>query len=606
MSAKKEAIRQFDIWRTDPYFDEATREELNALVDRPEEILSRFGNRLSFGTAGLRGVMAAGLNRMNRYTVILASAAVGEWLLSTPLPAGRDRHSAVIAYDSRLNSLLFACAAAAVLANKGIEVLLYDQIRPVPMLSFSVRYFSAGTGIMVTASHNPSIWNGYKVYGSDGAQLPPEAAGEVLAYMNQIDDVRTVDPGNFEELKERGMIRTPDSLVDEAYYEMLEGLCLNPDAVRAQKDMKIVFTPLHGTGTVPVQTILGRIGFTNILTVPEQAEPDGSFPTVASPNPEDRAALALGLDLAKREEAELLLATDPDSDRLGAAFRTPAGEYEVLNGNQIGIMLLYYILSSLEEQKRLPQPSFVVSTIVSTRLARMICRSYGVDYMDVLTGFRYIGEQMEFLDSTGKSSFLFGFEESFGYLSGTAVRDKDAVNAAMLFAELAAVCRQRNITLNQYLTNIYEKYCYAAELTLSYSLSGTDGMRKISRTMEALRTAAPEGWPTIDRDRGRESVSAGQTALPELTAVADYMTGQRYDFAAGVTDELSLPKSNVLYYELAGEGVAANNWLCVRPSGTEPKLKLYIGAYARTAAAAETELTAMRVTVESLMEDLIV
>ncbi len=547
-------MKEYSLWSTDPYFSDKTREELLALEGNDAEIYERFYQNLSFGTAGLRGILGAGTNRMNEYTIAQAAEGFARYL--DTLGEAKQRGVA-ISFDSRHRSQEFAQISASILASHGIPCYIFDELRPVPILSFTVRHLDCIGGIMITASHNPSIYNGYKVYGEDGGQLPPEAADKVASEMAEISDYRTLEWKDFSEWEEDSLVHVIGEAIDQEYMKMLKSLSISPEAIQANKDMKIVYTPLHGAGNKPVRRILNEIGFENVYVVPEQEKPDGSFPTVDFPNPEERSALAMAIDLAEKEEASLVIATDPDADRTGLAVRMPDGNYQVMTGNQIGLLLMEYILSTKFEKNALPFDSFCVTTIVSSRLAKKICAYYDVELFITLTGFKFIAEQIQKYDELGDMHFQFGYEESFGYLAGTSVRDKDAVVASMLLAELAAVCALEGKTLYDRLQDIYQKYSYASEETVSLVSEGSAGKEKIANAMRALR-----------ENKGQELAG-----IP-VKYLRDYKTSKRHNLETGEVETLDIPESNVLLYELNDM-----DWMCVRPSGTEPKLKIYFGTY---------------------------
>ncbi len=547
--------KEYNLWLNDPYFTEATRKELAAVADDEDEIYERFYQNLSFGTAGLRGVLGAGTNRMNEYTVAQAAEGFARYLDRFGDEA--KERGVAICYDSRRRSREFAEISAAILAAHGIRSYFMDELRPVPVLSFTIRKLNCIGGIMVTASHNPAEYNGYKVYGEDGAQMQPEAADEVAAEMAEIDDYRELQWSDFETAQSTGLVKIIGDEIDAAYDEMLLNVSINPDIAKKHKDMKIVYTPLHGTGNKPVRRILKKIGFENVLVVPEQEKPDGDFPTVKFPNPEERSALQMAIDLAKKEEASLVIATDPDADRTGLAVRMPDGEYQVMSGNQIGLLLMEYILSAKKKNNQLPEKSFVVTTIVSSRLVKSICKVFDVDYFITLTGFKWIAGQIQEHDEEGDMHFQFGFEESFGYLAERDVRDKDAVVASMLLAELAAVCAEEDMNLYDRMQQLYEKYGYGTERTISVYAEGAEGKRNITRAMDALR-----------KEKAKEIAG-----IP-VAYIRDYKTNERLNTATGETAPLDMPESDVLLYEIDDM-----DWMCVRPSGTEPKIKIYFGCY---------------------------
>lgn len=574
-------LKSYELWANDPYFDEATRAELRAIVGDEAEIEDRFYRNLSFGTAGLRGVLGAGTNRMNTYTVAQATEGFARYLDQSGEEA--KRRGVVISYDSRLRSDEFALLAALVFAQHGIRVKLMDALRPTPMLSFALRYYHCIAGVMVTASHNPSKYNGYKAYGEDGGQLPPEAAAAVTAERDAIEDFRTLKWMSEEEALKSGLLDYIGEELDQAYMAELKSLSLRPEAIRAQKDLKIVYTPLHGCGNVPVRRILSEMGFEQVLVVPEQEKPDGYFSTVKSPNPEERSALELAIALAEREGADLVLATDPDADRTGVCLRNQKGEFEVLSGNQIGLLLLNYILKTKKSLGILKPKSFCVTTIVSTKLAKRMAAHYGVDYFECLTGFKWIADLIKQYDEQGDAHFQFGFEESFGYLSGTAVRDKDAVVACLLLAEMAAVAKQEGKSLVDELQEIYQQFSYAEERTYSIEREGIEGLKKMQAAMNHLR----ENGLSLFAD------------LP-LRRVKDVKRQTCLFVESGVQEALDLPSSDVLLYELEG-----SDFFCVRPSGTEPKIKIYFGCYRSTAEEARLAFEELSQTVLARIERLL-
>ena len=565
-------MKAYELWSTDPFFDEGTRNELIAIKDDVKEIEDRFYRDLEFGTAGLRGVLGAGTNRMNVYTVAKASEGLAKYILSEGAEA--VKRGVVISYDSRHFSPEFAQITAQVLAANGIPSKLSDELRPVPVLSYSVRYFKAFAGVMITASHNPSKYNGYKVYGEDGGQVPPEAADAVLANIEAISDIRTIKMMDFEEAKAKGLVTSFGPEIDEAFTNMLKKLVVDQNAIDKQADMSIVYTPLHGSGNKPVRRILEAVGFKNIHIVKEQELPDGSFPTVSLPNPENPEALSMAIELAKKTDASLVFGTDPDSDRIGAAAKVVENgevKYKCFSGNQMGLMLLDYILDAKKNLGTLPDNSFAVTTIVSSKLVKSICDYYGVELQETLTGFKFIGERIKLYDEFGDKHFQFGFEESYGYLSGVDVRDKDAVVAAMLICNMAAASFEKGETLADRLDHLYEKYGYGVEQTISCTLEGKEGIEKIGSCMVELRKELSE----CKNLEEAKNLLGGAT----VKAVRDYKESKRYVFTdSGVeVEEITLPKSNVLLYELGGnKGI---DWACARPSGTEPKLKIYMGVY---------------------------
>ncbi|MCR4702755.1 MAG: phospho-sugar mutase [Saccharofermentans sp.] len=588
-------MKEYEFWSTDPYFDEATRDELIAIKDDTKEIEDRFYRDLEFGTAGLRGVLGAGTNRMNVYTVAKASEGLAKYILSEGEEA--VKRGVVISYDSRHFSPEFAQITAQVLAANGIPSKLSDELRPVPVLSFSVRYFKAFAGVMITASHNPSKYNGYKVYGEDGGQVPPEAADAVLSNIEAISDIRTIKMMDIEEAKAKGLVTSFGPEIDEAFTNMLKKLVVDQQAIDRQADMSIVYTPLHGSGNKPVRRILEAVGFKNIHIVKEQELPDGSFPTVSLPNPENPEALSMAIELAKKTDASLVFGTDPDSDRIGAAAKViENGEvkYKCFTGNQMGLMLLDYILDAKKNLGTLPEKSFAVTTIVSSKLVKSICDYYGVELQETLTGFKFIGERIKLDDEFGDKHFQFGFEESYGYLSGVDVRDKDAVVAAMLICNMAAASFEKGETLADRLDHLYEKYGYGVEQTISCTLEGKEGIEKIGACMVELRNELADCRNLAEA----ENLLGGASVV----AVRDYKESKRYVFTAtGVeVEEITLPKSNVLLYELGGnKGI---DWACARPSGTEPKLKIYMGVYDSDEAKAKASFEKIKGQVEGYVK----
>ena len=550
----------YEKWLKEFASDKKTVDELLAIAGNEKEIEDRFYTGLSFGTAGMRGVLGAGENRMNVYTVRRATRGLADYINRLE---GAAQRGVVIAYDSRRMSAEFAKETALVLAQNGVKAWLFPSLRPVPVLSFAVRYMKAVAGVVITASHNPPQYNGYKVYWEDGAQMPPERADEVLALIRAHDYAECEPMGEAAALEAKLLEYVP-AAVDDAYIAQVKTLAIRPELLREHgSELKIVYTPLHGSGNLPVRRVLKEMGVTNLLVVREQEAPDGNFPTVKVPNPENADTFTLAIEIANREGADCCFATDPDCDRLGVATRKPDGTFALLTGNQIGCLLLNYILESLSEAGRLPKNGAAVKSIVSTELARSIAESYGVAMIDVLTGFKFIAEQIQHFEETGEHTFLFGFEESYGFLSSTFVRDKDAVNASLLVTELALYLRTQGRTLWDELQRIFEKYGHSVEQVSSVTLPGKDGVAKMKQIMAGLRANAPKSL-------------AGLSVL----AVRDYKTGLRTD-ADGETAQMGLPVSDVLYYELEGR-----NWVCVRPSGTEPKIKLYVNTRAASTGAA--------------------
>lgn len=559
--------------------DKETVAELNEISGNKKEIEERFYKTLEFGTAGLRGIIGAGPNRMNSYVVGQATQGLANQLIKTN-PKDAEL-SVAIAYDSRIKSDEFAKTSAAILAANGIKVYLFEELKPVPELSFTVRYKHATAGIVITASHNPAKYNGYKVYGADGAQLNPELAAVVLEEIENTDIFSGVKTCDFDKAVKGGMIVMIGDDVEEAYLDCVQAQCINPELVREKGDtLKFVYTPFHGTGNKPVRKILKRIGFDNVVVVKEQEMPDGRFPTVKSPNPENKEGFTLAIGYAKECGADLIIGTDPDADRVGIIVKNKDGEYTNFTGNQVGALLTEYILSSLKERGQLPDDGYIVKTIVTTNLVKAICGAYGVEMKEVLTGFKFIGEKIKESEQTGIGTYLFGFEESYGYLKGTYARDKDAVVATMLIAEMTLYYREKGITPSEQMENIYKKYGYYIEYVESVVMEGMDGSAKISGIMDNLRADTPK-------------VVAGK----KVTAVRDYKTSVRTDIASGNTEKILLPKSDVVYLELED----GNNFV-VRPSGTEPKIKLYCLMRGKDKAEAEALVEAVKADIKNIVK----
>lgn len=548
MNYREQYQKWLDLFAGDP----ETAAELQGIAGDEKEIEDRFYTELSFGTAGLRGVLGMGTNRMNIYNVRRATKGLAQYLIAQ----GVQAQGVAIAYDSRIKSDVFARETALTLAACGVKAYLFESLRPVPVLSYTVRHLGACAGVVITASHNPPQYNGYKVYAADGAQLGPEAAEAVTGYIRSLQYADCV-PMEEKEALEKGLLQIIGKKeVDDDYTAMIKSLALRPELLEEKgKDLNIVYTPLHGSGNVPVRRVLKELGV-RVTVVPEQEKPDGRFPTVTAPNPEDPAAFQLAIPLADQVGATLVFGTDPDCDRLGAAVRDGQGAFHTLTGNQIACLMLSHILRSRREKGTLPANGAVVKSIVSTRLADAIAKDYGVTLYEVLTGFKFIGEKIQQFEETGKHTFLFGFEESFGYLSGTQVRDKDAVNASLLVCEAACACMERGETLYDALQALYRQYGYFKEKGVSVTLPGKDGVEKIKSIMTALR----EHYPT-------------QIAGVKVTAVKDFKKGVRIE--NGAETPLAYPASDVIYFEMEND-----NWVCVRPSGTEPKIKLYVASKA--------------------------
>ena len=573
-----EPMKLYEQWLRDYADDAETVQDLLSIKDDPKEIEDRFYRELEFGTAGMRGVLGAGTNRLNKYNVRRVSRALAKYILTTPDGAQRG---VAIAYDSRRKSPEFAKEAALVLCAAGVKVFLYESLRPVPVLSFTIRHLNCIAGIVITASHNPKQYNGYKAYWTDGGQMPPESVKGITDRLPETTDAESL-PMDEREALDKGLLTYIGKDVDDAYIAAVKKLSVNPELAREMgQTLKIVYTPLHGSGNIPVRRIFDEIGMKNVYVVKEQELPDGEFPTVVVPNPEDPRAFELALKMQKELGADLCVGTDPDCDRVGIACMTEDG-LRLLNGNQIGCILLHYILSQKKARGELPANAAAVTTIVSTEMARAIADDYGVKLIKVLTGFKYIAEQIHLFETTGCNTFMFGFEESYGFLSGTDVRDKDGVNACMLIAEAASWYKKMyNKTLADAIDMLYEKYGYYGDKVTSFVLPGKDGLEKMGHTMAALRANPPKDF-------------AGE----KVVAVRDYQTSVRTT-CDGQAEALTLPKSNVLYFELENK-----SWICVRPSGTEPKIKLYVNAVSGSSVKTQELLSAYSDAAVKLLESL--
>ncbi len=545
--------QMYDLWLANDYFDEATKAELTAIAGDEKEIEDRFYQDLEFGTAGLRGVIGAGTNRMNIYTVRKATQGLANYILKV----GGEKRGVAIAYDSRHMSPEFADEAALCLAANGIKAYVFESLRPTPELSYAVRYLNCIAGINITASHNPPEYNGYKVYWEDGAQITPPHDTGIMDEVKKVTDYNTVKTMALEEAKAAGLYETIGANIDDPYIAELKKTVVHQDAIDAVgKDLKIVYTPLHGTGNIPVRRVLKELGFENVYVVPEQELPDGNFPTVSYPNPEAEEAFALGLELGKKVDADLILATDPDADRLGVYVKdSKTGGYHSLTGNMSGCLIGDYVIGQKKENGGLPADGAFIKSIVSTNMADAIAKYYGIQLIEVLTGFKFIGQKILEFENTGKGTYLFGMEESYGCLTGTYARDKDAIVASMALCEAAAYYKTKNMTLWDAMIAMYEKYGYYKDHVESITLKGIEGLAKIKEIMETLR---------------KETLT--EIGGYRVCKVRDYANDTITDLSTKETEPTGLPKSNVLYYELEDEA-----WVCVRPSGTEPKVKFYIG-----------------------------
>ena len=549
----KDYKKIYEEWLSNPYFDEETKEELRAIADNENEIKERFYMDLEFGTAGLRGVIGAGINRMNIYVVRRATQGLANYIIKQ----GGASKGVAIAYDSRHMSPEFADEAARTLAANGIVAYKFESLRPTPELSFAVRELGCIAGINVTASHNPPEYNGYKVYWEDGAQFTPPHDKGVTEEVLAIEDLSTVKTMSASDAKAAGLYKVIGAEIDDKYIAHVKAQVVNQDAIdKMQDDIKIVYTPLHGTGNIPVRRVLKEIGFTHVYVVPEQELPDGDFPTVSYPNPEAAEAFALGLGMAKKLDADLVLATDPDADRLGVYVKdSTSGEYIPLTGNMSGSLLCEYVLSQKAAKNAIPEDGEVVKSIVTTNLVDAVADYYHCKLVECLTGFKWIGKQILKEEQTGKGHYMFGLEESYGCLIGTYARDKDAVSASVALCEAAAYYKTKNMTLWDAMVAMYEKYGYYKDAVKAIGLKGIEGLAKIQNIMETLRKEAPAKVGEYD-----------------VVSARDYKLDTIKDMKTGAVTETGLPASNVLYYDL-NDGA----WVCVRPSGTEPKIKFYYG-----------------------------
>ena len=562
----------YEAWLADPRLAAADKKELESIASDEKEKEYRFGGELEFGTAGMRGIIGCGMNMMNVYTVMRATQGLSEYIKT--LPASDQAKGVVISYDTRRNSRLFAEKAAGVLAKNGIKAYLFDDVHPVPMLSYAVRYLGTIAGIMITASHNPKEYNGYKVYGEDGAQMSPEATKIVVGFIEKITDYLSVTGDEKSPL----IVPVPKE-VDDTYIAELKKLTLSQEAVeKCGKDLKLVYTPVHGSGYVPVTRILRELGI-NVTVVEEQTTKDTEFSTVAVPNPEFKETLSMGIALANKIHADVVFGTDPDSDRLGVAVKNEKGEFVALSGNQVGILLLDYILTRLKEENALPANAAVVKSFVTTGMAKAICADFGVALFETPVGFKFIGEKIKQWEADGSHTFVFGFEESCGYLRGTHARDKDAVVASMLCAEMVCYYTYIGKTVWGRLQEIYAKYGFVLDKNVSIQYSGLNAMKEMNAVVDALKTVSAESFGPF-----------------KVEAVRDYSASIRRT-VDGKTETLDIPKCNCVYYELEG-----GSFICVRPSGTEPKLKIYYSVKAASEADAEQALEAAKVSVQKLLD----
>lgn len=562
-------------WLESEFVSEEFKKELREIRDE-KELEDRFYTELEFGTAGLRGVLGAGTNRMNIHTVGKAAEGLARYLVKNV-----ENPSCAIAYDSRIKSDEFAMVSSLILSAHGVKVYLYDALAPVPLLSFAVRHYNTSAGIVITASHNPQAYNGFKVYGSYGGQVTDEEAGKILKEMHAIekfDDVRTISE---KEALEKGLLVYIGEDVMKAYMEAIKTLTVKKDMVRNHaKDLKIIYTPIHGSGNIPVRRVLKELGYTQVHVVKEQELPDGTFPTAPYPNPENPQVFELALKLAEEVQPDVIFGTDPDCDRVGVIVKDQEGNDQVLSGNQIGMLITYYLLTAMKEENKVPHNGVVIKTIVSTESVRAITKDFGVELLDVLTGFKYIGEKIEEYKETKEKSFLFGFEESFGYLAGTFVRDKDAVVASMILCEIATYYKTKGMTLYDALVEIYETYGFFLEGIESFTRTGKDGQEQIRKCVEYFRNN------TISE------VGGVKTASKE-----DYKLREKVDLATGEKSEITLPASNVIKYTLED-----GSWFVVRPSGTEPKMKAYVAVKGDSLSDAKEKMEAFKKKIVTIVE----
>ncbi|RFU71438.1 phospho-sugar mutase [Peribacillus saganii] len=556
----------FTVWDKHPTLDTEIRGLMDEMKEDEKSLEDAFYKNLEFGTGGMRGEIGAGTNRMNIYTVRKATEGLARYIESFGEEA--KARGTVIAFDSRRKSPEFAMEAAKTLASRGIKVFLFDELRPTPELSFAVRFLGAYAGIVITASHNPPEYNGYKVYGNDGGQLPPEAADTVIEFVNAVQNELLINVENEETLKAQGLIQIVGEEIDTAYNSKLLTISENPD-MAAETDVKVVFTPLHGTANKSVRRALRDLGYHNISVVKEQELPDPEFSTVASPNPEEHAAFELAIKQGVKENADILIATDPDADRLGIAVKNKQGEYVVLTGNQTGALFLDYLLGQRQQKGKLPANGAVLKTIVTSEIGREIASRYGLETIDVLTGFKFIAEKINEFEKTGKHTFLFGYEESYGYLISDFARDKDAIQASVMAVEICGYYKKQGMTLFEGLLQVFEKYGYYKEGLRSLTLKGISGAQQIQDILLHFRTSPPQ-----------------QIAGRKIVAIEDYQSSSKHLLLENLQEEILLPRSNVLKYFLED-----GTWCCLRPSGTEPKIKFYFGVQGKTEREADENLT---------------
>ena len=552
---------KYNEWINSDIINEEIKDELKSIKDE-KEIEDRFYKDLDFGTGGLRGIIGAGSNRMNIYTVSKATQGFANYLNES-----FENPSVAVAYDSRNMSKEFATAAALTLCANGVKVFLYESLRPTPVLSFAVRHLNCKGGIVVTASHNPKQYNGYKVYDEFGGQVTDEKANKIISLVNDVKDFSMIKNMSEEEALNKGLLVYIGEDVDKAYIDEVKNLTIRIELVKEKaKDLKIIYTPIHGSGNIPVRRVLSELGYSNVKVVKEQEEPNGNFPTAPYPNPEMPQVFELALEMAKQESPDIIFGTDPDCDRIGVVVKESNGEFKVLTGNQTGLLLTHYVLSALKETNSLPENGVVIKTIVTTEGARKIAEDFGIELMDVLTGFKYIGEKIREFRESGDKKYLFGFEESYGYLAGEFVRDKDAVIASMLIAEMTLYYKEQGMSLYEALIKLYEKYGFYKETLISIELEGKEGQEKIASCIDALRNSSIESVDGV-----------------KISTKLDYKLS--LEESNGVKSEIKLPKSNVLKYILED-----GSSFVVRPSGTEPKMKIYLAVKGSSLENAESEI----------------
>jgi phosphoglucomutase len=572
---------RYQSWLDSSLIDQAAKEELLSISANEKEIEDRFYKDLEFGTAGMRGIIGAGSNRMNKYTVSRTTQGLANYICKKGEEA--KKRGVAIAYDSRRKSPDFALDAALVLCANGIKTYLFSELQPTPVLSFTVRELDAAAGIVITASHNPPEYNGYKVYGSDGAQVPPPFDQDIIDEVNRVEDLESVLTMTEEEAVSKGLLEYIGEEVVAKYIEKVKGLCINKELLKEQgRTLKVIYTPIHGTGNKPVRRVLKELGFEQVAVVPEQEFPDSEFPTVAYPNPEDKEVFALGIQLAEEIGADLIIGTDPDCDRVGVVVKNKDGKYITLDGNQIGALLVHYRLGSLKACNMLPENGCIVKTIVTSEIGRQIADSFGIHTIDTLTGFKFIGEKIKEFEESGSHAFLLGYEESFGYLAGTFVRDKDAVIASMLICEMAAYYASRGMSLYDGLISLWDEYGYYMESLDSIQAQGKEGMEKIRTLMDNLRN-------------NRLTEVGGIKVI----RTEDYLKGRAVIRRNGneEIERIQLPSSNVLKYILEDD-----SWFCVRPSGTEPKVKVYYSVKGESLMDAKTRIQLLSKAVYGMLQ----